>query len=91
MLGRRRHQRYAIEDSTGTLLVSSDVTVEQRDDAELIAISTEAHAAGELLVIELEDGSTHADTEVRVADSYPIIVAGSVRHRLRLIRIDQAH
>ena len=91
MLGRRRHQRYVIAHSTGTLQVSSEVTVEQRDGTNLIAISNEARVPGEMLVIELVDGSRHVHTPVRVADSRPIVVAGSVRHRLSLIRINQAH
>jgi hypothetical protein len=73
------------------LQVSSEVTVQQGDGTDLIAISREARTPGEMLIIELVDGSTHVHTPVRVADSRPIIVAGSVRHRVSLIRIAQAH
>lgn len=89
MLGRRRHQRHAIADSTGILQVSSDVTVQQHNDTDFVAISSEAHAPGEVLVLELVDGPAHTRIAVRVAQSRPIVSGGSLRHRLRLIRIDQ--
>jgi hypothetical protein len=71
--------------------VSSEVTVEQCDGADLVAISSEPRAPGEMLVIEFADGATPVHASVRVAHSQPIIVAGSVRHRLSLIRVAHAH
>ena len=90
MLGRRRHQRYAIAESTGTLQVSSDVTVQQHNDTDFVALASEARAPGEELVLELVDGPEHIRIPVRVVESRPIVFGESLRHRLRLIRIDQA-
>ena len=90
MLGRRMYHRHLIANSTGMLHVSSDVTVQHRDDKELIATADEAHLPGEVLAIELVNGATRARTFVRVTESCPILVDGSIRHRLRLTPVEDA-
>ena len=89
MLGRRMYHRHVIADSTGTLHVSNEVTVQHRGDQELIATANEAHLPGEVVAIELVNAGTRARTYVRVTDSCPILVDGSIRHRLRLTPLEE--
>ena len=90
MLGRRMYHRHLIADTGGTLQVSSEVTVQRHGQHELIATADEAHMPGEVLSIELVDRSGHDRLRVRVTESCPILMDGSIRHRLRLVPIDGA-
>src|SRR5215467_9564492 len=83
MFGRRMYHRHSFADSKCTLHVSSEVTIQCRTDNELIATADEAHLPGEILAIELIDGEDRSTTQVRVVESCPILVDGSIRHRLR--------
>jgi hypothetical protein len=75
-------------DADGVLRVLRDVTVRRTDRDELIAVSTEAGIKGEILTIYFAaDGNK--PVPVRVIDSRPTIVDGSVRHQLRLTRVDR--
>lgn len=85
MLGRRLYHRHLVADAKGTLYVPSDVTVQRQGDKELIATSDEAHVQGEKLAIELVNGTSRERVYVRVEESCPILMDGSIRHRLRLI------
>jgi hypothetical protein len=87
MSGRRRHPRYVMSNCEATLHVFSEVTVQQ-GESDLIAIAGEARIRGEVLAIELMNG-TLVRTPVRVADSRPIVKNGSIWHELRLMRLEQ--
>jgi hypothetical protein len=84
---RRRDSRLEVVNAEGVLRVLRDVMVRRTDNAEFIAISGEPGVRGEVLTIFLaKDG--HAPFSVRVVDSKPTMVEGSVRHQLRLRSVD---
>jgi hypothetical protein len=63
--------------------------VHRTADGEFVAIGTQAGTPGEVLTIYIAaDGNR--PIQVRVTDSYPTIVAGSVRHEIRLRPVDPA-
>lgn len=72
-----------ISNSEGLFRISSDVTVQQSDEGDLIVASFEPRTPGEELTLEVVNG-TSVKTLVRVLESRPMIVSGSVRYRLRL-------
>lgn len=90
MLGRRMYHRHVVSNSTGTLHVLSEVTVQHYEKNQLIATADEAHLPGELLAIEVVGSPAASRTHVRVLESCPILVDGSIRHRLRLVPVDDA-
>ena len=66
-----------------------DVMVDRSDHREFVALSTEAGVKGEVLMIHFaKDGN--APVPVRVVDSRPTMVEGSVRHQLRLMTVEDA-
>src|SRR5438093_1706728 len=87
MSGRRRQPRYVMSNFMGTLRVSSDVTVHHDARGDLIAISDQPRTAGDVLTIELMNGSL-VTTSVRVAETRPILENGSIRHWLRLVLLE---
>jgi hypothetical protein len=69
--------------------VLSSVTIRRGADDEYVAISGDPAAIGDLLTLErVVDGVMVAAT-VRVVESRPAVVRGSIRHRLRLKPIDE--
>jgi hypothetical protein len=84
MSGRRRYSRYVMSNCLGTLRVLSEVTVEQDPRGDLIAISDQPRTVGDVLTIELMNGSL-LGAAVRVAETRPIVENGSIRHWLRLV------
>jgi hypothetical protein len=87
MSGRRRHPRYVMSNFIGTLRVSSDVTVHHDARGDLIAISDQPRTTGDVLTIELMNG-TLVSAAVRVAETRPILENGSIRHWLRLVLLE---
>jgi hypothetical protein len=87
MAGRRRHPRYLMPISEGTLQVVTDVTVHPDGPGDLTAISDQRVQRGEMLTIELMNEGARVRTAVRVAEVRPIIVNGSIRHILRLVPV----
>ncbi len=86
---RRRDSRLEIVNAEGVLRVLRDVIVDRTDHREFVALSTEAGVKGEVLTIYFaKDGN--APVSVRVVDSRPTMVEGSVRHRLRLMTVQDA-
>ena len=85
MFGRRGYQRSRMRESAhGVIRVLCDVVVVQAGNNDCLAVSREAAIVGEVLTL---DRNVHNDTpmlRVRVAESQPVIVNGSVRHRMRL-------
>ena len=62
-----------------------DVIVERVDNGELIAVSRKPGVFGEPVVMEFPAAEmTTADVHARIADSQPVVINGTVRHRLRL-------
>src|SRR6266545_3739780 len=88
MSGRRRHSRHVISNCKGTLCVLREVTVQHGNDGDLVAISDEPRTCGEVLTIELMNG-TRVKTPVRVTECSLMVENGSIRHRVRLMLIEQ--
>ena len=88
MFGRRSYARFSIEPSGhGVLRVLRDVIVQEVGNDELIVIGREAAVVGESMTLELATGGASPARSVQVIESRPLIVDGSVRHRLRLQRV----
>ena len=90
MSGRRRHQRLAIGSQTnGAVRVLRDAVIERVDHQELVALSQAPAAVGDEMFMELFSGHGCLALQVRVLDSCPVVIGGSVRHRLR-VRVTRA-
>jgi hypothetical protein len=85
MSGRRGHQRLTIGGpATGAVRILRDVAIERMNHEELAVISQTPVVIGEEMSLELFSGSGCIALKVRVLDSRPVVIAGSVRHRLRV-------
>jgi hypothetical protein len=89
MADRRRDKRFRLtEPADSSLRVFPDVVVHEVYGDEWIAISREAAAIGETLVLDLllleADGELRERFPVYVIDSQPVFIDGDVRHRIRL-------
>src|SRR5687768_7439694 len=85
MSGRRTHPRYAmLPPIEGSLQLRRDVVVQRAEKGELIAISREPAAVGETITVEIPADRALERLQVRIVGSQPMIVDGSVRHRLQL-------
>lgn len=90
MSGRRSHPRFAIATSAEAVLrVLRDVTVERVDESEIIAISRDAGVVGEQLKLDTTTEENRCTKDVRIVESRPIVIDGTVRHRLRLANLSQ--
>jgi len=67
-----------------------DVVVQRAGNEEVIAISREPGVLGEAVVIEFPADEASAGLQARVVESQPVVVNGTVRHRLRLEAIGAA-
>ncbi len=65
-----------------------DVVVRRAPDDELVALSVHAVAPGELMQVTVDD--LDAAVPVEVIESRPVMVDGTLRHRLRLRLCDGA-
>ena len=89
MFGRRSHDRFRISTYANCVFrMRRDVIVHQANGHELIAISREAGTVGETLTVEVAGSENSLNAQVRVLESRPIVIDGSVRHRLRLQPIE---
>jgi hypothetical protein len=61
------------------------VVIERMDHQELVAISQTPAAIGEEMTLDLFGACGSVALKVRVLDSRPAVIAGSIRHRLRVI------
>lgn len=85
MSGRRSHPRFAVAAPwDGAVRVLRDVVVDRVDREELLAVSVAPAVAGEEMSLDLVGGGRALELRVRVIESRPVIVSGSVRHRIRL-------
>jgi hypothetical protein len=88
MSGRRGHQRLTISGPTnGAVRVLRDVVIERMRHHELVTISQTPAAIGEEMFMELFSGNGCVALKVRVLDSRPVVISGSMRHRLRLLMV----
>jgi hypothetical protein len=85
MSGRRSHPRFAVANPwNGAIKLLSDIVVNRTEQHELLAISNSAAVVGEELSLDLFGGGQNIAMKVRVLESRPVIVDGTVRHRVRL-------
>jgi hypothetical protein len=70
--------------------VLRDVVVDRVNREELLVISQAPAIAGEEMSLDLVGAGTTMELRVKVLESRPVIVEGTVRHRIRLhvIRTD---
>lgn len=85
MSGRRSHPRFAVATPwNGAMRILRDVVINRAGDDELLAVSNAAAIVDEVLTLEVMGGGQSAVVKVRVLDSRPVIIEGTVRHRVRL-------
>ena len=85
MSGRRSHPRFAVATPwDGAMRVLRDVVVDRVSQAELLVISQAPAIAGELMSLDLVGAGTTLELRVKVLESRPVIIEGTVRHRIRL-------
>ena len=85
MSGRRSHPRFAVASPwEGSMRVLKDVVVQRAQQEELLAISHAAGVLGEEMTLDLIGSGKTLALRVHVVESRPVIIDGSVRHRLRL-------
>jgi hypothetical protein len=75
----------------GALRILRDVTVRERSKDDFTAISRERAVPGEVLTLSRVVAGATVSVRVRVTDSRPVVVGGTVRHRLRLRRLASTH
>ena len=63
------------------------MVIERMQHHELVIISQTPAAIGEEMFLELFSGNGCVAVTVRVLDSRPVVIAGSMRHRLRLLMV----
>jgi hypothetical protein len=89
MSGRRSHPRFAVATPwNGAIRILRDVVVNRTGDHELLAVSNAAAVVGDVQTLELIGAGQSAQLRVRVVDSRPVIIDGTVRHRIRLAMLD---
>jgi hypothetical protein len=89
MSGRRSHSRFVVANPwDGAVRVLRDVVVDRTDRNELLAVSHVPGIAGEEMTLDLIGGGVVITLQVKVIESRPVIVDGSVRHRVRLDILD---
>ena len=85
MSGRRSHSRFVVAAPwDGALRVLRDVVVDRISREELLAVSHAPGVAGEEMSLDLMGSGMTLALRVRVVESRPVILEGSVRHRIRL-------
>jgi hypothetical protein len=84
MFGRRSHQRFTISSSPeATLRILRDVLVERVSHDEIVVIGRHVGVVGDLLKMQIAETGDFA-LSVRVVESRPSVVDGTMRHRLVL-------
>ncbi|HJR59024.1 MAG TPA: hypothetical protein VJ813_06500 [Vicinamibacterales bacterium] len=68
--------------------VLRDVIIQRTEGDELQAVSQVPGISGEEMTLDLMGAGTTLGLRVRVIDSRPVMVEGSVRHRLRLALVN---
>lgn len=89
MSGRRSHHRFAVATPwNGAITILREVVVNRTGEHELLAVTNAAAVVGEVQTLELMGAGQTAQLRVRVVDSRPVIIDGTVRHRVRLAMVD---
>lgn len=90
MSGRRSHPRFAVVTPwDGAMRVLREIVVQRTDADELLAVSHLPAVVGEEMTLDILASGAAMGLRVKVAESRPVVVAGSVRHRLRLTLLEQ--
>lgn len=85
MSGRRRHSRFApAEPWEGVVTVLHDVIVQGAGSGGLVAFSQVPGVLDEVLTLDIAGGGERVTVRVQVEESRPVLLDGSVRHRLAL-------
>jgi hypothetical protein len=85
MAGRRSHPRFAVASPwEGAVRILRDVVVDRTSRDEMMAVSLAPGVLGETMTLDLMGGGATVGLRVKVLESRPVIIAGAVRHRLRL-------
>ena len=85
MSGRRSHPRFVVATPwDGAMRVLRDVVVNRTQSDEFLAVSHNAGVLGEEMSLDLIGAGASLALKVQVLDSRPVIIDGSVRHRIRL-------
>jgi hypothetical protein len=91
MRGRRRDQRFVLSVPwEGTLRLPVDVIIESVGSQELSVLSTIPAHRNEVFTLDALDASPSDSKRVRVKESIPVLIDGTVRHRLRLAIIGES-
>lgn len=92
MRGRRRDQRFVLSVPwEGTLRLPVDVVIESVTDCEVSVLSTIPAHRNEVFTLDALESSPGDAWQVRVEESVPVLVDGTVRHRLRLAIMNGSH
>ena len=85
MSGRRSHPRFAVVTPwDGAMRVLREIVVQRTGADELLAVSHLPAIVGEEMMLDVMASNATIGVRVKVVESRPVIVAGSVRHRIRL-------
>jgi hypothetical protein len=89
MVDRRDHERLALRvPLEGTVRVLKDVVVEHGTARELVVVSQAPAVVGEDMTLDLMGGAACVTLRVRVLESRPVLVSGTLRHQVRLSVLD---
>ena len=92
MSGRRSHPRFAVAVPwVGSMRVLRDVVVQRTGAGELLVVSHAPAIVGEEMSLDLMGDGHCLELRVRVLESRPVIIAGAVRHRIRLALVEPRH
>lgn len=90
MSGRRSHPRFAVATPwDGAIRVLREIVVQRTDADELLAVSHLPAIVGEEMTLDVMATGTIVGLRVQVVESRPVMVAGSVRHRIRLALVKE--
>ena len=88
---RRRHQRFAVTSTvTGVLEVLEDAAMESGDGTEFVITTRSAPVVGHEATLHFKGAAGTQSVRVRVLESQLHMVKDGVRHRVRLMRLDEA-
>jgi hypothetical protein len=86
-MGRRRHPRFNLNPPPeGIMRNWRDVLLEGPVGNDMVVTCREAAIVGDILTVEA-GASTKSRAVVRVAESRPVMIDGSLWHRVRLVRV----
>jgi hypothetical protein len=90
MRDRRDHHRFALGAPwKGTLRVLRDVLVQHGNANEMVVIGNSPSVVGEVMTLEVVGGGASVSLDVRVLETRPVLVAGMLRHQVRLAVLDE--